>query len=235
VKAMILAAGRGERMRPLTDDRPKPLLQVGGRRLIEWHLAALARAGIEDIVVNLAWRGAQIREALGDGARYGVHIRYSEEPEGALETGGGIFQALPWLGPEPFWVVNGDVWTDFDFARTPQLDAAALAVLVLVPNPPQHPAGDFALRANAHEPAAPGDVDAQPASGARLTFSGLGVYRPQFFDGCAPGRFPLLPLLRAASAAGRLRGQRYDGLWFDIGTPQRLSELDQRLAAGAVG
>jgi MurNAc alpha-1-phosphate uridylyltransferase len=228
---MILAAGRGERMRPLTDRTPKPLLQVGGRRLIEWHLQALARAGVREVVVNHAWLGAQLPEALGDGARYGLRLHYSDEGDSALETGGGIFKALPWLGPEPFLVVNGDVWTDFDHARRPSLDAAALAALVLVPNPPQHPRGDFALR----ERASWRDVVADPDDGPRYTFSGIAVYRPEFFAGCEAGKFPLLPLFRRAAAAGRLRGQLYDGLWFDIGTPERLRELDERLAGGAVG
>ncbi|MFM7433373.1 MAG: nucleotidyltransferase family protein, partial [Gammaproteobacteria bacterium] len=145
MKAMILAAGRGERMRPLTDHCPKPLLEVGGRSLLAWHLAALARAGIRDIVINHAWLGAQIESALGDGRRYGVRIAYSDERGEALETAGGIVNALPLLGSEPFLVVNGDIWTDFDYARPPLLDAEASASLVLVPNPPQHPRGDFAL------------------------------------------------------------------------------------------
>ena len=229
---MILAAGLGERMRPLTDHTPKPLLEVGGRRLIEWHLAALARAGFREVIINHAWLGAQLPATLGDGARYGLRLQYSDEGESALETGGGIFKALPWLGPEPFLVVNGDVWTDFDHARRPQLDARALAALVLVPNPPQHPRGDFALRSGPERT----DVVAEPeADAARYTFSGIGVYRPEFFAGCEPGKFPLLPLFRRAAAAGRLRGQLYQGLWFDIGTPQRLRELDERLGAGAVG
>jgi len=247
MKAMILAAGRGERMRPLTDCAPKPLLSVGGRALIEWHLLALARAGLCEIVINHAWLGAQIVAALGDGARFGVSIRYSDEGDAALETGGGIFKALPWLGPEPFVVVNADIWTDFDHARQPRLDPAALAALVLVPNPPQHPAGDFALAPPAAGPtpaaasstAAPGvacgDVVTDPSAAPRYTFSGIGVYRPEFFAGCQPGKFPMLPLFRAAAAAGRLRGTLYRGQWSDIGTPQRLRELDERLAGGAGG
>lgn len=243
-KAMILAAGRGERMRPLTDVTPKPLLSVGGRTLIEWHLQALARAGLREIVINHAWLGAQIPAALGDGARHGVSIRYSDEGDSALETGGGIFKALPLLGPGPFVVVNGDVWTDFDHARLPLLDAEALAALVLVPNPPQHPRGDFGLSpsragapATAWAPGAatPQDVVAEPGTGPRYTFSGIGVYRPEFFVGCTPGKFPMLPLFQAAAAAGRLRGQLYRGQWHDIGTPQRLRELDERLAGGALG
>jgi MurNAc alpha-1-phosphate uridylyltransferase len=231
MKAMILAAGRGERMRPLTDARPKPLLEVGGRMLIEWHLQGLARAGFREVVVNHAWLGAQIPRALGDGSRYGLSLRYSDEGDAALETGGGIFRALQWLAPGPFLVVNGDVWTDYDFSRRPVLDHAALAALVLVPNPPQHPRGDFTL-----EPGPDGlDVSDAAAPAERFTFSGIGVYRPEFFAGCVDGKFPLLPLLRRALGARRLRGQRYDGLWFDIGTPARLRELDERLGNGPAG
>jgi MurNAc alpha-1-phosphate uridylyltransferase len=233
LKAMILAAGRGERMRPLTDQLPKPLLAVGGRPLIEWHLLALARAGFREVVINLAWLGSRIPAALGDGRRFGLHIEYSDEGDEALETGGGIFHALPRLGPGPFLVVNGDVWTDFDFARVPVPDEHALAVLVMVPNPPQHPLGDFALVPRAD---AGFDVVADPAPGtARHTFSGIGVYRPEFFDGCQQGRFPMLPLFRAAAAAGRLRGTLHRGSWSDVGTPERLREVDERLGAGAIG
>jgi len=234
---MILAAGRGERMRPLTDRVPKPLLEVGGRSLIEWLLGALARAGFREVVVNHAWLGEQIPAALGDGRRFGLQIRYSPEGE-ALESGGGILRALPLLGPEPFLVVNGDIWTDFDFSRLPLLDEQALASLILVPNPPQHPRGDFALVPGATasldvlaDPERLAAADAPP----RFTFAGIGVYRPEFFAGCTDGRFPLLPLLRRAAAAQRLRGRVYQGLWFDIGTPERLRDLDERLAAGAVG
>lgn len=238
MRAMILAAGRGERMRPLTDVCPKPLLEVGGRSLLEWHLSALARAGIRDIVINHAWLGERIVEALGEGRRHGVRIRYSAELEGALETAGGIIQALPMLGSDPFVVVNGDIWTDFDFSRLPALDEQALGSLVVVPNPPQHPRGDFALLAREAggfdilaDPQRLEAADAPP----RHTFSGIAVYRPEFFAGLEPGRRPLLPLLRAAAAAGRLRGRLYQGLWFDIGTPERLRELDERLASGATG
>lgn len=236
MKAMILAAGRGERMRPLTDRRPKPLLDVGGRPLIEWHLQALARAGFRDIVINLSWLGEQIAAHLGDGARFGLAIRYSPEGPEPLETGGGIFRALEWLGPAPFVVVNGDVWTDYRFDRLPALDPDALAALVLVPNPPQHARGDFGW-----QPSAAGagllDVVAEPADAAapRRTFSGIGVYRPGFFAGCSDGRFPMLPLFRRAAAARRLRAQLYDGEWHDIGTPERLRALDERLAGGAIG
>lgn len=238
MRAMILAAGRGERMRPLTDHCPKPLLQVGGRSLLEWHLLALARSGIREVVINLAWQGAMIPAALGDGARYGVQIRYSDEPEQALETAGGIIHALPLLGEAPFLVINGDIWTDFDYARPPRLDEGALGSLILVPNPPQHPRGDFALL-----PRAVGEADvladptrlASATSPARFTFSGIAVYRPEFFAGVPAGRQPLLPLLRQTAAAGQLRGRLYQGLWSDVGTPERLQELDERLAGGATG
>lgn len=214
---MILAAGRGERMRPLTDRIPKPLLEAGGRPLIAHHLAALARAGIREVVVNHAHLGTQIERALGDGAAWGLRIRYSPE-EVALETGGGIHRALPLLGPDPFVVVNGDVWTDFDPARLHLADAD-LAHLVLVDNPPHHPAGDFVL-----------DGDRVRAEGGpRLTFSGIGVYRPTLFAGCVPGRFPLAPLLRTAMAAGRVSGERHAGRWVDVGTPERLAALDREL------
>jgi MurNAc alpha-1-phosphate uridylyltransferase len=238
MKAMILAAGRGERMRPLTDDLPKPLLCVGGKSLLEWHLGALARAGFREVVINHAYLGAKIPAALGDGARFGLQIRYSAEGDIPLETAGGIFNALPLLGSEPFLVVNGDVWTDFDFARLPPLDVEALASLILVPNPPQHPKGDFALQSNSL-----GSLDiiadpvrlAAPDCATRYTYSGIGIYRPTFFEGCTPGRFPLLPLLRRAAAVGRLRGRIYDGFWSDVGTPERLRDLDDRLGAGAIG
>jgi len=220
---MLLAAGRGERMRPLTDTTPKPLLPVAGRPLIAWHLAALARAGVRDVVINIAWLGEQIRRALGDGAAFGVRIHYSPEPWPALETGGGIFQALPLLGSEPFLVVNGDTWTDFDLAKLRDLDAGSDARLVLVPNPPQHPNGDFVLQA--------GRIVA--GAGPKLTYSGIGLYRPALFEGCQPGRFPLLPLLQRAIAMGRLGGVLHAGQWHDIGTPERLAALDAALSGRA--
>ena len=215
--AMILAAGRGERMRPLTDHTPKPLLEAGGRPLIGHHLTALAAAGVREVVINHAHLGAQIEAALGDGAVYGLRIRYSPE-ETALETGGGIFQALPLLGPGPFLVVNGDVWTDLDLGHL-RLAGQDLAHLVLVPNPSHHPAGDFVLA----------DGRVVPEGPARLTFSGIGVYRAALFEGCAPGRFPLAPLLRAAIAAGRVSGEMHAGRWTDVGTPERLAALDRAL------
>jgi N-acetyl-alpha-D-muramate 1-phosphate uridylyltransferase len=213
-RAMVLAAGRGERMRPLTDQVPKPLLLVRGKPLIVHHLERLASCGVRDIVINVAWLGDRIRAALGDGAAFGVSIHYSEEGGRALETGGGIFKALPWLGSEPFLVVNGDVFTDIDFAAL-SIAPKAWAHLVLVPNPVQHPKGDFALE---------GDRVVETGS-TRWTYSGIGLYRPQLFDGCQPGRFPLLPQLRRAMAAGRLSGEVYHGSWSDVGTVERLAAL----------
>ena len=212
---MILAAGRGERLRPLTDATPKPLLAVRGRPLIERHVLALARAGIERIVINLAWLGAQISEYLGDGARYGVAIMYSDERPQALETAGGIFRALPYLKPEPFAVVNGDVYTDFPF-ETLRLASNRDAHLVLVPNPPQHAQGDFGLEHGL----------ALAAAASRHTFSGIALYRASFFDGCTDGVFPLKPLLVRSMAAGRCSAELYPGVWEDIGTADRLRALN---------
>ncbi len=223
---MILAAGRGERMRPLTDRCPKPLLRVGGRPLIVWHLEALARAGLREVVINHAHLGAQIEAALGDGSRWGLSIAWSPETQ-ALETAGGIAMALPLLGAAPFLVVNADVWCDFDFGRArtvaAQMDAGGLdAWCVLVDNPAHHPSGDFALEGGRL-------IDA--AQRARLTFSGIGVYRPQLFAGIAAGaRAPLAPLLRSAAGAGRAGAERHLGRWVDVGTPERLARLDEELA-----
>ena len=211
---MVLAAGRGERMRPLTDQVPKPLLTVGGKPLIVYHLEKLSRLGVKQVVINLAWLGGQIRAALGDGARWGLQIHYSDEGEQALETGGGIYQALPLLGAQPFLVVNADVFTEFDFGAI-RIAPEALAQLVLVANPMHHPRGDFAL--------VNGRVQEQ--GGARWTYSGIGLYRPELFAGCSPGKFPLLPLLRRAIAGGRLHGQVFDGNWSDVGSVERLAAL----------
>jgi MurNAc alpha-1-phosphate uridylyltransferase len=220
MKAMLLAAGRGERMRPLTDSVPKPLVPVGGRALIVWHLLALARAGIREVVINLSWLGAQLRDALGDGSKFGVSIAWSDEGPVPLETGGGIFRALRLLGPDPFLVVNADIWTDIDFGRL-GLEPEAHAHLVLIPNPPHHPRGDFGLE---------GDRVVNRETG-RLTYTGVGVYRLEFFAGCAEGRFPLLPLLNRAIAAGRARGEVHRGQWCDVGTAERLASLSARLSA----
>lgn len=219
MKAMVLAAGRGERMRPLTDTVPKPLVSVAGRPLIVWHLQALARAGFREVVVNLSWLGVQVRAALGDGSAFGLNIRYSEEGPVALETGGGILRALPLLGPEPFLVVSGDVWTDIDFARV-RLEPDALAHLVLIANPPHHPRGDFGLEAG-------WVVD---RDGERLTYANVGIYRPEFFAGCTEARFPLIQPLKRAIAARRVRGEVHRGAWCDVGTPERLASLEAQLS-----
>lgn len=213
--AMILAAGRGERLRPLTDTTPKPLLRVHDQPLIERHITGLARSGIRRIVINLAWLGAQIREYLGDGARYGVSIVYSEEHPRALETAGGIFRALPHLAPGPFAVINGDIYTDFPF-ETLAIASGGDAHLVLVPNPPQHPQGDFGLERGL----------AVAEAQSRHTFSGIAVYRPEFFAGCTDGEFPLKPLLLRCMAAKRCTAELYPGRWEDVGTPQRLAALN---------
>ncbi|HYG45125.1 MAG TPA: nucleotidyltransferase family protein [Bordetella sp.] len=224
--AMILAAGRGERMRPLTDHTPKPLLPAGGKPLIVWHIERLAAAGIRDIVVNHAWLGEQLPAALGDGSRYGVRIAYSAEPT-ALETAGGIAQALPLLGTQPFLVINGDIWCDWDpghaATQADSLDAAqADAWLLLVDNPEHHPQGDFSL-----------SPDGRVGEGAgRLTFAGIGLYRPTLFHGLAARTAaPLAPLLRQAMARDAVLGTHHHGAWTDVGTPQRLAALDARLAA----
>lgn len=217
MKAMILAAGRGERLRPLTDHSPKPLLLVGGKPLIGHLLEALALAGFSEVVVNLAHLGDQLVAALGDGSRHSVYIQYSREPDGALETGGGIYHALPLLGDEPFLVVNGDIVTDFPFASLAR-QPVGLAHLVLVPNPPHKTQGDFTLANGLLRP----DVLSFVEGGDGHTFSGIGVYRPELFTGQAPGRFPLAPLLRRAMTTDQISGQRYEGFWLDVGTLERL-------------
>jgi MurNAc alpha-1-phosphate uridylyltransferase len=222
--AMILAAGRGERMRPLTDHTPKPLLQAGGKPLIVWHIERLVAAGITDLVINHAHLGVQLEQALGDGSQFGAHIQYSAE-ESALETAGGIAFALHLLGEKIFAVVNGDIYCDYDFARLPALAEQMQrtqdnAHLVLVNNPAQHPKGDFHLSA--------GRV--LPANDTLLTFSGIGLYRPQLFARLVRGsKAPLAPLLREQIAAGKVSGEHHQGIWMDIGTPQRLDELDKQL------
>ncbi|MDP1734292.1 MAG: nucleotidyltransferase family protein [Sulfuritalea sp.] len=228
MKAMILAAGRGERMRPLTDQTPKPLLPVGGKPLIVWHLERLAKAGLREVVINHAHLGAQIEAALGDGARWGLSIRYSPEPEGALEAAGGIANALPLLGnDEPFLVINGDIHCDWDVARAVYaLPAKSLAHLVLVPNPPHHTRGDFLL-ANGEVRA---DIQAPAGNEQVCTFSGIGIYRPQLFAEIERGQpAKLAPLLRVAMDAGRVTGELHAGRWIDVGTPQRLADLDAEL------
>lgn len=228
MKTMILAAGRGERMRPLTDHTPKPLLPVAGKPLIVWHLERLARAGLREVVINHAHLGAQIEAALGDGARWGLSIGYSAEPAGALDTAGGIAFALPLLGPEqPFLVLSGDISCDWDLTRAfAALQPGDLAHLVLVPNPPHHPAGDFALRSGTVY----ADSAATEAGARSCTFSGIGIYRPQLFAAIPRGQSTrLAPLLRAAMAGGRVSGELHRGHWVDVGTPRRLAELDAEL------
>ncbi len=218
-RVMILAAGRGERMRPLSDVTPKPLLPVAGKALIVHLIERLAQAGLRDLVVNHAHLGHQLEDYLGDGSRFGARIVYSPEPEGGLETGGGIHQALSLLDSDPFIVVNGDIWTDFPFERLPQsLDG--LAHLVLVDNPPHHTRGDFFLKE---------DGRVLASGEPKLTFSGIGVYHRALFGHCQPGRFPLAPLLRAAMEQGKVSGEYYGGRWRDVGTPERLRTLEQEL------
>ncbi len=219
MKAMILAAGRGERMRPLTDHTPKPLLKVAGQSLIEYHILNLVAAGITEIVINHAHLGDQIEAALAEGHRYGAQIQYSLETT-ALETGGGLFNALPLLGDEPFVVVNGDVWSDYPFQRLPER-LEGMAHLVLVDNPAQHSEGDFAL---SH-----GKLIADDEN--KLTFSGVSILSPKLFAESEAGAFPLAPLLRQAMAQGQVSGEHYQGQWFDVGTPRRLEALDQLLRA----
>jgi MurNAc alpha-1-phosphate uridylyltransferase len=218
---MVLAAGRGERMRPLTDSQPKPLLRVAGKRLIEYHLERLAAGGFREVVINTAWLGDMIPAALGAGAQYGLSITYSHERPEALETGGGILQALPLLGSAPFLLVNGDVWTDIELGalRRPPPEGS-LAHLVMVRNPPQHPRGDFRLAAGM----------LSEGEGLRHTYSGVGIYRPELFADNAPGKFPLLPLLRRAIGQCALSGELHEGRWYDIGTPERLAALDAELS-----
>lgn len=229
MKAMILAAGRGERMRPLTDHTPKPLLKVGGKPLIVWHIERLAQAGFREIVINHAHLGTQIEQALGNGAQWNVSIQYSPEVV-ALETAGGIANALPLLGDAAFCVVNGDVFTDYDFARLHAqakrvIEGDALAHLVLINNPPQHPQGDFAIT----------DGFLQNAGAPMLTFSGIGVYQPALFAEIVRGdAAKLAPLLRQAITQQKATAEHYAGVWHDIGTPQRLTELDTWLNAGGL-
>lgn len=232
MQAMVLAAGRGERMRPLTDHTPKPLLQVKGKPLLGWHLEALAQAGFESVVINLAHLGQQIQDYVGDGQRYGLRVRYSMEPPGALETAGGIAQAAPWrdeagntVSPY-FLVINADVWTDWPLGQAFEIRdrmstsvAETLCHLVLIDNPVQHPDGDFSLANGAVQPKRPGDS---------LTFSGIGVYDHQMFNEIPAGtRAPLAPLLHQAIAQHRCSGEHYRGVWSDVGTPERLAQLNQ--------
>ncbi|MFT3898121.1 MAG: nucleotidyltransferase family protein [Thermomonas sp.] len=270
MKALVFAAGLGERMRPLTDATPKPLLVAGGKPLIEWHIEKLAAIGVREIVINTSWLAEQFPRALGDGSRWGIDLHCIYEGATPLETGGGMWNALPFLrepapakagGNEAFIAVNGDVWTDYDFSLLPD-EPKGDAHLVLVDNPPQHPRGDFAFKPLSRRERGWGEGtdeakhlgDTEPSSGAarhllpegegKLTFSGIGVYRPSLFDdwrdiiGDAPGvnetppRFKLAPLLRAAMARGAVTGEHHRGRWTDVGTPERLAELDAALGQG---
>ena len=229
--ALIFAAGLGERMRPLTDHTPKPLLTVGGKPLIEWHLEKLAAIDVRYVVINTSHLAEQFPDALGDGSRWGMRIRYAYEGPTPLETGGGMLNALDLLGPEPFLVISGDVWTDADFAALPA-EPAGVGHLLMVDNPAHHPGGDFSLDAKGvlH------DDNAQP----RLTYSGIGMFRRELLEDWravindkaaaeTPPRFKLRPLLERAMSLVQLRGSHYRGNWTDVGTPQRLAELDERL------
>ncbi len=222
MKAMILAAGRGERLRPLTDTTPKPLLHAGKHRLIEYTIISLVKAGITDIVINYAHLGEQFPAILGDGSQFGAHIEYSPELEGGLETAGGIINALPLLGDEPFIVVNGDIWTDYPFEELAkrELTAEQLCHLVLVMNPEHNPDGDFGLRS--------GLVNQQTER--RYTFSGIAIYRPQMFAGQQAKKCPLKPFLLDAIDNNVASGEFYFDNWFDIGTEQRLQQLTEKLS-----
>jgi N-acetyl-alpha-D-muramate 1-phosphate uridylyltransferase len=214
MRAMILAAGRGERLRPLTDSTPKPLLEVAGKPLVVHHLERLAAAGIIEVVINLGWLGEHIQAVLGNGSSFGLRIRYSPEPPGALETAGGIVQALPLLGEQPFLVVAGDILCDYAFERLADLKPSGLGHLVMVANPDHHPEGDFGL--------ANGKLS--KAARPRLTFSGIGLYRPELFTGLAPGRRALRPVFEKALAKAQLGGELHAGYWSDIGSPERLAQ-----------
>jgi MurNAc alpha-1-phosphate uridylyltransferase len=223
--AMILAAGRGERMRPLTDHTPKPLLTVAGKPMIQYHIEALAAAGVREIVINLAWLGPQVRAALGDGAQFGVRIHYSDEGDTALETGGGVFKALSLLagpsGSDPFLVVSGDVWTEYPLGDAmKKLAAGDMAHFVVVPNPDFHARGDFGLAG-----------DRLTDSGERYTYANIGVMRPEFFAGSSPGKFPLAPLMFDWIRKGRVSGELFRGVWHNVGTPQQLQQIDQDASA----
>ena len=230
-RALVFAAGKGERMRPLTNGTPKPLLLVGGKPLIVWHLEKLAAIGIREVVLNVAWLADRFEPVLGNGSRWGLHLHYSHEGPEPLETGGGMLHALRLLGDAPFIAVNGDIWTDYDFARLPTRPRA-MAHLVMVDNPPQHPNGDFRIQP---------DGILRSDGDSKLTYSGIAVYDPRLLKdwrdviGPVPGteltppRFKLAPLLFAAMARGEIHGEHHRGRWTDVGTPQRLEDLERTL------
>ena len=218
MKAMILAAGRGERLRPLTDETPKPLIKVAGKSLIEYHLTNLAKAGYKEIIINTAWLAEKIHQQLGNGDNYGLSITYSDEGE-ALETAGGIINALPLLGNEPFLVVNGDIWCDFDFSTLTELRTPMQAHLILVNNPEHNLKGDFALD----------NGSIKNTGNTMYTYSGIGIYSADFFAGQQTGSLPLAPILRRKNDANLISGQIHDGLWTDMGTLERMQELEVQL------
>ncbi len=214
MRAMVLAAGRGERLRPLTDEVPKSLVEVRGESLLERHLANIHAAGVRTVVVNLGWLGDRIVERIGSGKRYGLNVLYSQEGDNILETGGGIHKALPMLGDAPFLVINADIFTDMPVPEIKLADQH-IGHLVMVPSPDYRDGGDFDIE----------DGLIRNGETQRLTFSGVAMYRPSFFDGCKPGRFPLAPMLREAAENGQLSGSLYEGVWADIGTPERLKAI----------
>ncbi|VAW50147.1 Glucose-1-phosphate thymidylyltransferase [hydrothermal vent metagenome] len=220
MKAMILAAGRGERLRPLTDETPKPLIKVAGKSLIEYHLENLANAGFKEIIINTAWLAEKIHQRLGDGSNYGVNIKYSDENE-ALETAGGIINALPLLGNEAFVVVNGDIWCDFNFSTLPKLKSGIQSHLVLVKNPQHNPEGDFTLQ----------DALIKNTGKNMRTFSGIGLYTTKFFAQQEKKSLPLAPIIRKKCETNLVSGQYYDGLWTDVGTVERLQVLEDKLTS----
>jgi MurNAc alpha-1-phosphate uridylyltransferase len=220
VIAMILAAGRGERLRPLTDTTPKALVEVRGQSMLERHLLAIKAAGIETVVINLGWLGEKIIERIGSGSRFGMNVVYSPEGENVLETGGGIHRALPMLGAEPFLVVNADIFTDMPMP-VPDFDAGTMGKLILVPTPPQKSHSDFDVDSDD-----PDNYRLRNSSSPQLTFSGVAIYRPEFFAECSPGRFSIVPLLRAAADADQLAADVYVGDWADIGTAASLTALN---------
>jgi len=223
MRAMILAAGRGSRMRPLTDNQPKPLLPVAGKPLLGYHLEKLANAGVNEVVINHAWHGEQIEDFVGDGSQWGLQVSFSAEPEGGLETAGGIIKALPLLGDDPFWVINGDIWTDWDYRDLPtDLEKGLLGHLIMVDNPIHHSNGDFAIENGLL-------VNGENENDARKTFSGVGLYRKELLAPYPEGKRALKPFFGRAINKKQLAASHQDGFWTDVGTPERLHQVNQRL------